>query len=65
MYKHIVFDIDGTLLNTEYMILHSLQDTLDELLGIFYETYTLDFTLRITGEATLKQLKINNFLETM
>ncbi len=65
MYKHIVFDIDGTLLNTEYMILHSLQDTLDELLGIFYETYTLDFTLRITGEAALKQLKINNFLETM
>ena len=24
-YKHIVFDIDGTLIDTEYAILHSLQ----------------------------------------
>ncbi len=26
-YQHIVFDIDGTLINTEHAILHSLQDT--------------------------------------
>ena len=24
-YKHIVFDIDGTLIDTEYAVLHSLQ----------------------------------------
>lgn len=29
-YQHIVFDIDGTLINTEYAILHSLQDTLEK-----------------------------------
>lgn len=27
-YRHIVFDIDGTLIDTEYAVLHSLQDTL-------------------------------------
>ena len=25
-YKHIVFDIDGTLIDTEYAVLHSLQE---------------------------------------
>ena len=32
-YKHIVFDIDGTLIDTEYAVLHSLQETIKELLG--------------------------------
>ena len=27
-YKHILFDIDGTLFDTEYAVLHSLQKTL-------------------------------------
>ena len=26
-YKHIVFDIDGTLIDAEYAVLHSLQET--------------------------------------
>lgn len=26
-YKHIIFDVDGTLLDTEFAVLHSLQDT--------------------------------------
>lgn len=29
-YQHIVFDIDGTLINTEHTILHSLQDTFEK-----------------------------------
>ena len=33
MYEHIVFDIDGTLLNTEYCIIRALQDTLLERTG--------------------------------
>ena len=32
-YKHIVFDIDGTLIDTEYAVLHSLQETIKELSG--------------------------------
>ena len=32
-YKHIVFDIDGTLIDTEYAVLHALQETINELSG--------------------------------
>ena len=27
-YKQIVFDVDGTLIDTEYAVIHSLQDTI-------------------------------------
>ena len=33
-YHHIVFDVDGTLLDTEEAILHSFQKTLREHAGI-------------------------------
>ena len=42
-YKHIVFDIDGTLIDTEYAVLHSLQETIKglcEYLGGKYISYT-------------------------
>ena len=28
-YKHIIFDIDGTLIDTEYAVLHFLQETIN------------------------------------
>ena len=32
-YKEIVFDVDGTLIDTEYAVLHSLQDTVCQFTG--------------------------------
>ena len=65
MYKHIVFDVDGTLINTEYAVLHSLQDTLKEVQNKIYKIEELEFVLGITGEAAIKQLGIANITETV
>lgn len=32
-YKQIVFDVDGTLIDTEYAVIHSLQDTIRAING--------------------------------
>lgn len=65
MYKHIVFDVDGTLINTEYAILHSLKDTLKEILNKDYKTTDLEFALGTTGEAALKKLGISDIHKTL
>ena len=57
-YKHIVFDLDRTLIDTERAILPSLRDTLEELTGRHYEEQALTFTLGITGADALKRLGI-------
>ncbi|MCI5939040.1 MAG: SDR family NAD(P)-dependent oxidoreductase [Acholeplasmataceae bacterium] len=64
-YKHIVFDIDGTLLDTEYAILHSLQDTLNLVTDRTYSIDELKFVLGITGEEALTQLKIKDINKTL
>lgn len=56
--RHIVFDVDGTLIDTEYAVLHSLQDTLNILAGKTAPIQTLSFVLGITGEDALEQLGI-------
>ena len=47
-YTHLVFDIDGTLLNTEQAVLHSLQWALGRQ-GIALRTEDLRFALGIPG----------------
>ena len=34
-YKHIVFDIDGTLIDTEYAVINSLIKTITEVTILF------------------------------
>ncbi len=59
-YKHIVFDIDGTLIDTEYAVLHSLQKTLESVTGNRIDTNELKFVLGITGKNALEKLNISD-----
>lgn len=57
-YKHIVFDIDGTLIDTEYAVINSLIKTISEITGRAPQYESLKFALGITGRNALELLKI-------
>lgn len=57
-YTHIAFDIDGTLTNSEYAVIQSLQDTLISLCGSSPPASELSFALGIPGEDTIKKLQV-------
>lgn len=59
-YSHIVFDIDGTILNTEYAVLHSLRDTMAEIAGRSFALEELIFSLGIPGVDTLRRLEVED-----
>lgn len=59
-YKHIIFDIDGTMLDSAYADLTALQKVLRELQGQEYEPHQLHFALGIPGEITLAQLGVED-----
>lgn len=58
-YKHIVFDIDGTLIDTEYAVINSLIKTITEITGSAPQYESLKFALGITGRNALELLKGN------
>lgn len=64
-YEHIVFDIDGTLIDTEYVVLHSLQETLRTLCGKEIPVSELTFALGITGADALKILEVKDISHTL
>lgn len=61
-YTHIVFDVDGTLLDTAQCILEALRDTLKTLTGQDHKTEELSFALGMTSENVLRRLCVKEEL---
>lgn len=59
-YKHILFDIDGTLVDNESAVINTWQQTIQELLDRHYEKNELNFVLGIPGITTMQKLGIEN-----
>jgi len=53
---HVVFDIDGTMVDTEAAFQLALQETMEQLLGRSASMAELHYTYSMTTEATLKAL---------
>lgn len=56
MIDTVLFDVDGTLVDTEYIIINSLQRVLEEQLGLSTEEHELEFVLGIPGEKAVQRL---------
>lgn len=59
-YKHIIFDIDGTMLDSVFADLTALERVLSEMEGKNYPIRDLYFALGIPGEIALRQLKVKD-----
>ncbi|MBW9147918.1 HAD family hydrolase [Clostridium sp. CM028] len=64
MYNYVIFDIDGTILDTEFAVLSSLQKLMFEELNKNFSFEELRFALGIPGEVTLNKLGITNLPES-
>ena len=60
MLNAIIFDVDGTILDTEKAILQSLQRTLREETQKDYPFEALRFTLGIPGKDALQRLNVDD-----
>jgi haloacid dehalogenase superfamily, subfamily IA, variant 1 with third motif having Dx(3-4)D or Dx(3-4)E len=65
MYNCIIFDIDGTLLDTEEVVIGSLQKAVKEMTGHDYSYNDLLFSFGLASEKTLDMLGITRIDEAM
>jgi HAD superfamily hydrolase (TIGR01549 family) len=63
MFQCIIFDVDGTLIDTEISVKKSLQKVLSEETQKEYSLTDLDFILGIPGHIALEKLGIKNIQE--
>ena len=59
-YKHLIFDIDGTLVDNEKVVIATWQETILQLFGKHYEISDLNFVLGIPGVTTMERLGAEN-----
>lgn len=64
-YPHIVFDIDGTLMDSGEGDLTALRDVLKEATGRDYAVEELSFCLGLPGRDSLKQLGVHDIEGTL
>lgn len=57
-FKHIVFDVDGTLIDSAESALRSLQQLVEEMTGAVPERDELRFSMGLAGKVTLERLGI-------
>lgn len=65
MIKCVVFDVDGTLIDTGEAIISSLQKVLKEDLGQEFSGDELSFAFGIPGAVTLKKLGVNDIEDSL
>ncbi|MCI8851320.1 MAG: HAD family hydrolase [Erysipelotrichaceae bacterium] len=64
-YTHIVFDIDGTLLDNAEALITSLQEVMMEEVGRLIPKEELAFSMGMTGEDTLRRLQVKDVEHSM
>jgi len=60
VYKCVIFDIDGTIIDTEKAVISSLQKLLQLETGVVYSADELSFVLGIPGTVSLKRFNITD-----
>jgi HAD superfamily hydrolase (TIGR01549 family) len=60
MYDCVIFDVDGTLIDTEKAVLFSLKKALKEETAIEYSLEDLSFAMGIPGAESLRRLGVGN-----